>query len=289
MSAVESLKQVGYTVFDACQALGFSGSGYYSGKRPKEPQASIPDMAEAALIEKIKEIKEAHPFWGYRRTWAWLRYRAQMVVNQKRVRRLMKEHSLMATQTVHKVKRTSTRSKPQADRPRQFWGIDMTKFIVDALGWVYLVIVLDWYTKKIVGWSISVRSKTGDWKQAMDRALVCEFPEGVRDAGLKLISDNGSQPTAVSFMRDMVTLGIKQIFTSYDNPKGNADTERVVRTIKEEVIWLNEFGTLEEAKETIGRWIGYDYNKLYVHSTLGYMSPEEFETAYNQGKLARVA
>jgi putative transposase len=177
-----------------------------------------------------------HPFWGYRRVWAWLRHREGIMVNQKRVRRLMKEHNLMATQMVHKAKRKVLRDKPRADRPRQFWGIDMTKFIVTALGWVYLVIVLDWYTKKIVGWHISVRSKTADWKQAMDRALNCEFTEGVRDACLKLISDNGSQPTSVSFMRDMATLGIKQIFTSYNNPKGNADTERVVRTIKEEVI-----------------------------------------------------
>ncbi len=65
-------------------------------------------------------------------------------------------------------------------------------------------------------------------------AIMREFPEGVRGSGLKLISDNGSQPTAASFMRDMIELGIE--FTSYDNPKGNADTERVIRTIKEEVI-----------------------------------------------------
>ena len=74
--------------------------------------------------------------------------------------------------------------------------------------------------------------------------------QGVRCRGLKLISDNGSQPTATSFMRDMATLGIEQIFTSYDNPKGNADTERVIRTIKEEVIWLNEFATLRRPRRS---------------------------------------
>ncbi len=107
-----------------------------------------------------------------------------------------------------------------------------------------------------------------------------EFPKGVRGSGLKLISDNGSQPTSVSFMRDMATLGIEQIFTSYDNPKGNAGTERMMRTIKEEVLWLNEFSSLEEAKEKIGHWIDVEYNKLYVHSGLGYLSPEEFENQY---------
>lgn len=286
---VDSLKQAGYTVAAACQAIGFSRSGYYASRHPEEVKVRVLGEDELELITKIKEIKGKHPFWGYRRVWAWLRHREGIMVNQKRVRRLMKEHNLMATQTVHKAKRKVLRDKPRADRPKQFWGIDMTKFIVNALGWVYLVIVLDWYTKKIVGWHISVRSKTADWKQAMDRALNCEFTEGVRDACLKLISDNGSQPTSVSFMRDMATLGIKQIFTSYNNPKGNADTERVVRTIKEEVIWLNEFETLAEAQETIGKWIELDYNKLYVHSTLGYMSPEEFEVLYNRRELMMVA
>jgi len=289
VSVVDSLKQAGYTVAAACQAIGFSRSGYYASRHPEEVKVRVLGEDELESITKIKEIKGKHPFWGYRRVWAWLRHREGIMVNQKRVRRLMKEHNLMATQTVHKAKRKVLRDKPRADRPKQFWGIDMTKFIVNALGWVYLVIVLDWYTKKIVGWHISVRSKTADWKQAMDRALNCEFTEGVRDACLKLISDNGSQPTSVSFMRDMAILGIKQIFTSYNNPKGNADTERVVRTIKEEVIWLNEFETLAEAQETIGKWIELDYNKLYVHSTLGYMSPEEFEVLYNRRELMMVA
>jgi transposase InsO family protein len=194
----------------------------------------------------------------------------------------MKENDLMATQTVHKGNRTPQRNKPRAEKPRQYWGIDMTKFMIPVLGWVYLVIVLDWYTKKIVGWDLSLRSRASEWREALERAIEREFPEGVRDQGLKLISDNGSQPTSVSFMRDMATLGIEQIFTSYDNPKGNAETERMMRTIKEEIIWLNEFSSLEEAKQKIGQWIQGDYNKLYVHSELGYISPEEFEELYRE-------
>lgn len=87
----------------------------------------------------------------------------------------------------------------------------MIKFIVKALGWVYLVILLDLWTKKVVGWQISLRSRSEDWKRAIDKAINREFPEGVRGAGLKLISDNGSQPTATSFMRDMATLRIAEI------------------------------------------------------------------------------
>jgi hypothetical protein len=99
VSAVASLNKVGYTVFDACCALGISRSGYYVSRQPKAVRQMVPDIHELALIEKIKELKGKHPFWGYRRVWAWLRHREGIVVNQKKVRRLMKEHKLMATQT----------------------------------------------------------------------------------------------------------------------------------------------------------------------------------------------
>lgn len=258
----ERLHQAGYTVRDACQALGISRSGYYASKRSRKPRRAAPDLRDAALLERIKALKAKHPFWGYRRVRAWLVYREKVLVNEKRVRRIMKEHGLMAPQTVRKVKaeRKPGRSRPRANRPRQFWGIDATKFIVNGLGWVNLVIVLDRYTKKAVGWKVSVRNRAVEWKDALDMAVNGEFPEGVRGKGLKLISDNGSQPTSVSFMKDTSTMEIEQIFTSYNNPKGNADTERMMRTIKEEVLWLNEFETFEEAKEKLDKWFAIDYS-----------------------------
>jgi transposase InsO family protein len=146
------------------------------------------------------------------------------------------------------------------------------KFLIPVLGWVYLVTVLDCCTKKIVGRGLSLRSRSSEWKRALEVGIEREFPEGMRDQGLKLISDNGSQPISVSFMRDMATLGIEQIFTSYDNPNGNAGTKRILRTIKEEIIGFNEFSSLEEAKQRIGQWIEVDYNNLYVHSGLAYFS-----------------
>jgi transposase InsO family protein len=133
---------------------------------------------------------------------------------------MMKEQGFMISPTVHKAKRTSQRSKIRAEKPRQIWGIDMSKFLIPVTGWVYLVIVLDWYSKKIVGWDLSSRSKTGEWKRAVEVAVEREFPKGVRGRGLKLISDNGSQPTSRSFMKNMATLGIEQIFTSYSNSQG---------------------------------------------------------------------
>lgn len=238
------------------------------------------------LVEKLKELRLGHPFWGYRRMTAWLKYREGLTVNRKRIHRLMRENGLLVEQQRHKALRTPQRAKPKATRPNQYWGIDMTKFLLGSLGWCYLIIVLDWYTKEIVGWNLSLRAKTSEWKEALDRAVCEKFPWGVRGQGLNLVSDNGSQPTSVAFMRDTAELGINQIFCSYDNPRGNAETERVIRTIKEEVLWLNDFGSFEEAGTTIGAWIGEDYNRLYVHSALGYRSPEEFHQQWIQSQEA---
>jgi putative transposase len=243
------------------------------------------DNKDKALLDDIKRIKNKHPYWGYRRIWAWLYYREDKKVNRKRVYRIMKENKLLVTKVIHKAKRKQKRNKPRADKPLQYWGIDMTKFMVQDVGWVYLHIVLDWYTKKIVGYNMALRSRTTEWKESLQMAVNKEFPDGVRGKGLKLISDNGSQPTSLSFMKETKLLDIQQIFTSYNNPKGDADTERMMRTIKEEVIWLEEFDTFEEAKEKITKWIETDYNKQYVHSSLGYCSPEEFEKKYYEKEI----
>ena len=91
----------------------------------------------------------------------------------------MREHNLTVKMKQYKAKRTPTKSKPRPIRPNQWWGIDMTKFIVDKLGWVYLVVVLDWYTRKIVGYHIGLQSKSTDWLDALDMAVKEQcYPEG---------------------------------------------------------------------------------------------------------------
>jgi putative transposase len=103
------------------------------------------------LLQRIRDIKGEHPFWGYRRVWAYLRYVDGSIVNKKRVYRLMREHNLTVRPNLRLIaKRVSERPKPRPNKPKQWWGIDMTKVMTDS-GWVYVVIVLDWYTKKIVG------------------------------------------------------------------------------------------------------------------------------------------
>lgn len=111
----------------------------------------------------------------------------------------------------------------------------------------------------------------------MDRGINKQFVDGVRQQQrLSLMSDNGCQPTAVSFMKKCSILGVSQAFTSYNNPKGNADTERMMRTLKEELVWINEWLSPQEFFCKLERWIEY-YNNEYLHSSLKYKTPAYFE------------
>jgi transposase InsO family protein len=233
----------------------------------------------AAILDRLRQLKLDHPFWGYRHCWAHLRYVDKLDVNKKRVYRLMKAHQLLATQTTHKVPRVSTRPKPRPDRPNQWWGIDMTKAMTES-GWVYVVIVKDWYTKKVVGHYCGRTATASEWLSALDRALNRQFPDGVRTHELHLMSDNGSQPTSLKFMKACSVLGVHQAFTSYNNPKGNADTERMMRTLKEELIWLREWHDAHELAAALNVWIEA-YNETWLHSALKYWTPNRVEETYN--------
>jgi putative transposase len=232
------------------------------------------------LLPRIRALKAEHPFWGYRRIWAYLRDVEQRVVNKKRILRLMREHHLLVTPNLRlRAKRTPTGSKPRPTQPNEWWGIDMTKVLVEGLGWVYIVIVLDWYTKKIVGYYAGTPCTARHWLTALDMAVQGQFPDGARGQDVSLMSDNGCQPTSRAFMEACRILRIHQAFTSYNNPKGNADTERVMRTVKEECLWLQEWTCPFVLVSALDSWITY-YNEHYLHSTLGYKPPSQFEREY---------
>jgi putative transposase len=244
----------------------------------RNPSLKVKERNEP-IVKKIEELKAQHPFWGYRRVWAHLTYVNKLKVNKKRIYRLMKIHGLIVNKTTRlKAKRKSNRPKPQADKPNQLWGIDMTKFKT-AEGWSYLVVVLDWYSKKIVGHHLSQVSRAKEWLAALEDGVLKQFENGARGKELKLVSDNGCQPTSTRFMKSCHHLEIEQIFTSYNNPKGNAETERMMRTLKEELIWLKEWSSHDEAKQALGDWIE-QYNASYLHSANGYRSPTSVEKDY---------
>lgn len=239
------------------------------------------------LIEKIKEIKSHHPFWGYRRVWAHLKFKMGFSVGKNRVYGIMKKEDLIVKRNLRlRAKRTKIRSKPCPKEPNLWWGIDMTKVMIEGSGWVYIVIVIDWYTKKVVGHYSDLQSKTQHWLEALNEGVNKQFPYGVREKNLHLMSDNGCQPTSSQFLKATQAMGITQAFTSYNNPKGNADTERFMRTMKEEFVWQKDWSSPIEFNQALNAWIN-DYNANYLHSTLGYKSPNSIEKNYGNTLLKK--
>jgi putative transposase len=209
-----------------------------------------------------------------------LRFVEQVPVNKKRILRLQREHRLLVSaKQRRRAKRTPTGRKPEPAKPNKWWGIDMTNVLVGDFGWRYSLVVLDWYTTTMVSSYAGFPCTARHGLAALDMAVNRQFPDSARDRGVSLMSGNGCQPASMAFMETCSTLGIHQAWTSYNPPKGNADTERVIRTFKEECLWLQEWSDPFQVISTLGIWSD-DYNKHYLHSTLGCKPPRQYERDY---------
>lgn len=255
----------------------------------KRQRSQSTQRRDLELLTLIMPIKTDHPLWGYRRIWAYLKYRQGHVIGINRVHRIMKEHAMLVTpQQRLRARRGPTRPKPRSHQPDHIWGIDITKIKIAPWGWLYLTVVLDWCTKEIVGYSLGIQSKTDDWLNALERAVGNRFPNGIRETlkgrSLLLVSDNGCQPTSQRFMMNCSILGVKQIFTTWANPKGNSDTERDMRTLKEDLVWTYDWDSPFAFAEELDRWI-VRYNNDYPHQTLNNMTPCQYRETFNKEQV----
>jgi len=195
----------------------------------------------------------------------------------------MKKQNLLVTSDVrNKTKRSPIRPKPHAEYPNHYWGIDIIKIKMAGWGWLYLTVVLDWYTKEIIGYNLGLQSRTEDWLKALYQAVNSQFPKGILETEkeqLFLISDNGYQPTSQRFMMNCACLGIKQIFTTWSDPKDNSDIERVLRTIKENIVWPYEWDNPFDFEIALSKGIS-DYNSDFPHQTLNNMTPIHFYQSF---------
>jgi len=165
--------------------------------------------------------------------------------------------------------------------PNRGWQIDMTGFALSDFTPLYLIMVIDCYTRKIVGWTLDRRCRAGEWVSALRMALESEglmSKETCRK--LTLRSDNGSQPCSKKFVEHLGKTGVQGQYTGYNAPDDNAYIERVIRTVKEEEIWPNVYDTLSEARAAIEAYVNY-YNNERIHSALGYRTPNEVVAAYS--------
>jgi len=175
----------------------------------------------------------------------------------------------------------------EAVAPNQVWQMDFTK--VSAGGrWYWLFIVMDRFSREIVGWDLTLRGRGQEVKVVLDRAVLERFPQGIRGAGLKIASDNGS-----AFLSDTVQefarhLEVELMRTRIRYPEGNGRCERLIRTIKEEEVWLNIYEVYGQARQRIGAFIDF-YNSERIHSALAYVSPRQFVARWQDEQLKKAA
>jgi len=253
-----------------------------SGKQKVAKQRRCPVSDNCLLRVKIRQLcdRDRNRTFGYRRIWALLR-REGLIINKKTVWKIMHEMGLTRPKIWHKPARPKRVEKMKPVGPNRGWQIDMTGFALSDLAPLYLIMVTDCYTRKIVGWTLDSRCRAGEWVGALRMALESEgliTKEVCRK--LTLRSDNGSQPCSKKFVEYLGKTGVKGQYTGYNAPDDNAYIERVIRTVKEEEIWPNVYDTFSEARAAIEAYVNY-YNNERIHSAIGYRTPIEVAAAYN--------
>ena len=268
-SQARELVGQGYTATLVATTLLISRSSLYYRKKPRGSRAdrTYDEQIVVACGEKLA--------YGYRRVTWWLKRKRGLPVNRKRVLRVMRERGLLVRPRRLRARRRKEWDRVEASRPNKIWQSDMTKvWAGPAVGWAYLVSVIDCCTREIVGWNLSNRCRTEDALVAVEQAVLERLPEGSREANVTLTTDNGTQFTSSRFLETLGRLGVTHRRTAYHHPEGNSYIERFHRSLKEEEVWLNESQNFAQAELSIARWIE-EYNHDRPHRGLHGRTPHD--------------
>lgn len=258
--------------------------GFYAWK--KRPMSSR-KREDGTLTKQIVEIFQAHRgVYGSPRIHAALAERG-IRIGRKRVARLMQQVRLWAHCRIHRV--VTTKANPQApvaenvldrqvtaERPNQKWVSDVT-YIATSAGWLYLAVVLDLFSRRVVGWAMDATFDTALVEQALQMALTQRKPE----RGVLLHSDRGCQYTSQAYQTFLKDQGIEVSMSRKGNCWDNAVRERFFGTLKREGTSREHFQTHQEARTAIFEYIEAFYNRVRKHSTLGYLSPVHYELLHS--------
>ena len=263
-----------------CALLDVSISGYYAWQHRSPSRRQLDDMIYLAHIRL--QFALSNGTYGSPRMHAELREEG-LAIGRHRIARLMRDNGMKANQKRRFKKTTdSNHGGPIAanlldqdfacEGPDQKWGVDIS-YVWTTEGWLYLAIVLDLFSRRIVGWAVSDRLKKDLALTALRRAIALRNPL----PGLIHHSDRGCQYCSDDYQRLLKDHDIVPSMSGKGNCYDNAMVETVFKTIKSELVWRTSFQTRYQAEKAIGRYIDGFYNPRRRHSALAYMSPLAFE------------
>ena len=265
-----------------CQMTGLSRAGYYRWRRPRSTSP-----VEMELRDALQRLALKWPAYGYRRITAELQ-RAGFEVNHKRVLRLMRQDNLLCLRRRCFVVTTDSRHDlpvyPNLARNiepsavNQLWVADIT-YIRLCTEFVYLAVILDAFSRKVIGWALGRTLEAQLAVSALRMAIAQRQPA----AGLVHHSDRGVQYASHAYAGMLKQNGIEISMSRRGNPYDNAACESFMKTLKYEEVYRNEYRDVSDAHCSIGDFIERVYNERRLHSALGYLPPSEFEQNQQDG------
>ena len=276
------------SVIRMCEVAGFSRAGYYRFLHPEKPAA-----ADMDLRDEIQKIALEWPSYGSRRIAKELKARGRKV-NRKRVQRLMREDNLLCvtkrkfvvtTDSAHGLKvypnRAATMTLTGVD---QLWVADITYIRLEE-EFVYLAVILDAYSRRVIGWHLAEGLDDSLSLAALRMALQGRT---VR-SGLVHHSDRGVQYASGDYTDLLKEHGIDLSMSRKANPWDNARCESFMKTLKYEEVYRTEYRNLANARTGIGEFLEKVYNEKRLHSALNYRSPVQFERTLAAAEIGRIS
>jgi putative transposase len=281
MTAQET--QGGPSIEHLCLLGSVSRAGFYRFGEVRQPKRT-----EADLRDKIQTIALENRFYGYRRVCRDLWRIHGLKVNHKHVLRLMREDNLLCLRQKPFVPSTTNSRHEFPIVPNltrglvptgldQIWVADMT-YVRLAGQFIYLAVVLDAFSRKVIGWALADHLEASLAIEALDMALTARNPP----PGLIHHSDRGVQYACADYGEKLEARGIRISMSRAGNPYDNAKAERFMRTLKEEEVNGKLYASIDEARTDIGAFLENVYNRGRLHSALGYKPPVEFEAELRQ-------
>ena len=276
-----------------CRVLDVSVSGYHQHLARRRKIAQRRHLSDEALLVHIRAVyAENHGAYGWPRIWRELRDRG-IRVGKQRVQRLMQEHGIRA-RGKRRFRVTTTDSRhdlPIAPNllnrnftvaaPNQAWAGDIT-YIATEEGWLFLAVVIDLFSRQVVGWSMQPEMRRDLVIDALDMAWLRRSPG--KQAGLIFHSDRGSQYASMEFREVLQRRGIQASMSRKGNCWDNACSETLFASLKVERLHGQRFETIRQAKDETMAWLLW-YNQTRMHSTLNYISPIQFEHNWTEAMM----